>query len=230
MDVITAFLYITFGLLFLGTIIAFSPTLVVTELAILTKSKTPLVHTIAFIAGVALPVILISIFAITSVNPNQDIEIPSTTEVVRLIPIIDIIIASIFIYSGIKLKSSKPKSSKLKPDKMLSTKTLFWFGALKMATSLSSLAAIVLAAQFLKSTTSQSSQQIFGLAWLVVAAILPFVIIAYLKTFKPARFDSIQRYSDKISDFDWRSIIAITLIIGGIGLMVFGIINIENVG
>lgn len=229
MDLIIAFLYIALGLIFLGIVIAFSPTLVLTELAVLTQSKTPLKHTVAYIAGISIPVIIFSLISLAVVNPDITIQVPGTKQILRSIPLTDIFVGLIILIYGIKLKISAPQTkSKFNSLKLLNTKTLFWFGAIKMATSLTSIAAILYAARFLKTNTTESLQQVFGVFWLLCVSIMPFVLIALSKQFSPKSFIKIQAYSDRLTDMNWRLIIALALITGGFILIFTGIYNIDN--
>lgn len=229
MELITAFLYIVLALLFLGVIIAFSPTLVITELAILTKSKNPLIHTLAFIAGVALPVLILAALSLILVDPYQKIDIPSLDEEIGPTPLLDLAAGGLFMFGGLKLlKSSPNKTSRFDPNKLLSTKTLFWFGAIKMATSVSSLAAILYAARFLKTNTTEPLQQFAGLLWLLAVTLTPFILIAFSKRFSPKSFDRIQKFSDKVSELNWRRLIALAMVILGIALVISGIFTLDQ--
>jgi hypothetical protein len=209
-------------------VIAFSPTLIFTEIAILTKSKRPLRLTLAFIGGIAVPVILLALLALALYNPSAQIHVPKTSEVLSVTPLLDIIVGVGFVFASFHLGNKPKKASKFDPEKLFSYKTMFIFGAIKMATSLSSIAAILLAARFLKATLTNSTQQLFGVLWLVIAALLPFIIILLVDYFSPKRFAIIRKYSDKASELNWLRILALALQVGGISLIVFGIINIGN--
>lgn len=228
MDILTAFLYITFGLLILGMVIAFSPTLIFTEIAIITKSKQPFKLSIALIAGIAVPIVALVLLAVLLYDPNTEFEVPKTSEVLSITPLIDVTVGIALIIAGSRIGKGPKKESNFNPEKLFSFKTMFLFGAIKMATSLSSIAAILIAARFLKTTTSDSTQQLLGVVWLVGAALLPFILILLVNYFSPASFAKIKMHSEKISELNWSRILALTLTVGGIGLIVFGIINIRN--
>lgn len=214
----------------LGVVVAFSPTLVVTELAVLTRSKQPVLHTVAFIAGIAVAVTIFCLAATLFVDPAKDIDIPNTREVLGRVPLMDIIIGVLLLAAGRHfLKTPSPtvevEAKKFKPERLLSARTLFWFGFLKMATSLSSIAAILVASRFIKTTLDQGSLQFAAIVWLITISILPFVILVTLQQYRPEIFQRIQAASDRATGLNWRRIIAWTLIVAGAYFLVGGVIN-----
>lgn len=213
----------------MGIVIAFSPTLVVTELTILTRSKKPVLQSIAFIMGIALAVTLFCLVALVLIDPNKDINVPSTREIIRGIPLTDIVVGIILIVVSRRIArpNSKPKvkEHRFKPEKLLSTRTLFWFGFIKMATSLSSIAAIILAAQFINTSVNGGTLRLASVLWLIAVALFPFVLILLLKQYRPLTFGKIQSASDWAINLNWRRVIAIALLASGGYFIIIGALN-----
>ncbi len=202
----------------LGIIIAFSPTLFITELAILTRSKRPLIQSIAFITGISLAVLLFCIVALLLFDPAKQLTIPSTREVIHSTPAADMIVGVLLLVFGVKLLRPKVSEDSLsqqhspKAGTLLSTKALFWFGFIKMATSLSSIAAIILATRFIMTSVATGGMRAASVAWLVVVAVFPFVLILLWQQYWPERFAKVQRVSDRVVGVNWRRVIAITMV------------------
>lgn len=225
MDIITAFLITTFSLLILGWVIAFSPTLIMIELAILTQSKNPIYLTALFISGLITPVILFVLFAMFTVGQDPHVNIFGNKHAIELSPLLDLlagvtlIVVGIIMYRGDDVRSLDA----VETEKLLSGKKLYWFGAVKMATSVSSLAAIIIAANLLKDYTNEVAFQAAGIVWLVIAVCLPFIVIPVIMMYHPKLFKRLQQYSNRVTRFNWSKVIAIGFITVGVGLAVIGI-------
>ncbi|MCA9327110.1 hypothetical protein KDA14_01125, partial [Candidatus Saccharibacteria bacterium] len=66
------------GLALLGIVIAFSPTLILAEVAILTRGKDPVPRTIALVSGITTAVAVFSVVAFALIDPTKEITLPST--------------------------------------------------------------------------------------------------------------------------------------------------------
>jgi hypothetical protein len=181
----------------LGIIVAFSPTLVLTEITVLLKSKKPVVHVMALISGIALAVAIVTSVAVTLLQPSTEINIPVLRDSMRGGPFIDLLIGILLCvigWYGLRRIAShqEKKPSKLSAENLLTTKKLFFFGLAKMATSVSSIIAIVFAARFIKEVTRSSLSQFAAGLWLVAIAVTPFVILALMYYLRPSSFDLLQ--------------------------------------
>lgn len=217
---------LTFGklglvLLFLGLIVAFSPTIVFTELAVILKSKRPVLASIALIAGVGVALLSLIVIGLLIFNPGQQVNIPSTREVLRLVPILDIIAGVLLVWGGNKYTNKTKDKSPSKTS--LGIKSLFLFGLIKMATSLSTLGAIIIAVRVLETHIGDSFWLILAVAWLLVVAMLPFVILVLIKLFKPEKLTKLEVASRKIDTINWRQLLSKLMIWTGILLMIYGL-------
>lgn len=224
--------FVSFALIsVMGIVIAFSPTLILTELTILTRSKKPVVQTLSLIAGIALAIALFCAAVIIFVGPNSNFTVPSTRQVISSIPIIDIIAGILLVITGLRLplsgSNNSVKKSRFSPEKLLNTKTLFWFGLVKMATSLSSIAAIFIALRFIMTSVDTGTLQLASILWLILVAILPFAIILSLKQYKPDIFAKIQNASDRAVNINWRRVIAFSLIVAGSYFIFSGLLHVN---
>jgi hypothetical protein len=229
MDLLGAILTTVAFISILGIIVAFSPTLVITELTILTRSKNAVLQTIAFIAGIALAVTLFCLVAMVFVEPSKQITLPSTRDVVSSVPILDVLIGIVLLVAAFRVLRPNPKptakSLGFKPEKLLSTKTLFWFGFIKMATSLSSIAAILLASRFIMTSVGTGTLQVASVLWLIAVTIFPFVLILLLKQYRPTSFAKIQNASDRAVNLNWRRVIAFVLAVVGCYFVLSGLVH-----
>lgn len=237
MEAIIVLLTIIVGLAVLGIIIAFSPTLILTEIAVLTRSKKPFIHTVALISGISVPILLFSLAALTFVDPQTSYQLPSTRQVIGGIPLFDVLIGMVLIFTGIHLFKPRPnnekaaKTSKINSEKMFSSKTLFWFGLIKMATSLSSIAAILIGVRYIKSLLGgEAVVQTVALFWMVAVSILPFLLIASMSRYFPKTFSRIKLTSDKVVGYNWRLIACAVMIGAGVIFIAAGIINHDQIG
>lgn len=223
------FLVLSFIVLaLLGIVIAFSPTLFVTEIAVLTRSKEPFYHTLFLILGIASSVTMISLLALLCIDPRAEIVLPSSNELLSMIPLTDILIGILLLFTGLRLlrpPGEHTKSTKTYSQYVASPKTLFWFGFIKMSTSLSSLAAIIFASRFIKTYYSFNTAQFAAVLWLVAISLLPFILLIVAKQYRPQIFSKIQHSSDRATTFNWRRIIAGVVLLASIWFMVIGIKN-----
>jgi hypothetical protein len=226
MDSLVTLLYVTIALLVLGVLLAFSPTIILTEIAVLTKSKKPFLYSVFFIAGVAAPILLFGAIAVLFIDPSSNFTIPQTKHILKILPVLDVLIGILFIIAGIqvgKKRSHQAKKEITADDVIFSTGKLFWFGFLRTATRLSGLAAILLAAQLIKQNLDTGISTVVSLVWLVIIAITPLVVLLLLQRSDSKYFVKIASYSDKVASLSWRKIISIGLIVVGTGMILYGI-------
>ena len=215
----------------LGIVIAFSPTLVITELTILTRSKSPVVQSTAFIAGIGLAVSLFSLGALLLINPSNQITLPSTHDIIKSLPIADILAGSMLIFVSTRLLQAKLNETVRKhsfnPNKLLTAKALFWFGFIKMGTSLSSIAAIILAARYIMTSQHAGTLQFASVLWLTAVAVLPFILILLLQQYRPESFTKIQNVSDRALSLNWRRLVAFVFAAAGCYFVLAGTLNLS---
>jgi hypothetical protein len=226
MDVLTSAIYVAFALLVLGVLLAFSPTILITELAILTKSKNPAWLSLFLIAGVATPIVVFSLLAFWFIDPNARIYVPETRHILQIFPLLDFIIGTLFIVAGIRIrKSNNPPANVAKPKVPLTIftpKKIFLFGLVRTITRLSGLAAILLAGQLLKKN-SDGPYAVLGIAWLAAVALSPMVVLLFMQHTHSKSFAKIANYSEQVASIHWRNIISTGLIICGCLFILYGV-------
>lgn len=233
MGPIEIFIVALIGLLVYGIVVSFSPTLFVTEVAILTRSKRPFIHTIAFLAGIAVPLVVYIFLAISITQTNQEIQIPSVREIIGSLPIVTMLAGILLVGAGLRMQTGKQiadstqEKSKEHPEKLFDTKALFWFGLIKMGTSLSSIAAILLGVSFVQSFVTRGALQAMALIWFLAVSLLPFVGIASLKRYSPKTFSRLQKSSDKVSSFDWLKVLRWVFLASGVYLIAYSLMNLS---
>ncbi len=210
----------------LGIIIAFSPTLIIAEIAILTRAKNPVIPTVLLITGIAASVALFGLVTLLFLDPANEIAIPSTREVLGTIPIADILVGILLAVGGIKLLRPDPGQQSTNARKLefsMSSKAVFWFGFIKMSTSLSSLAAIIIASRYIKTYYAGEPIQFAALFWLIAIAVAPFALLVAAKLYRPQLFGKIQSASDRVNKLDWRRLIAGAMLLGSISFLLLGV-------
>lgn len=189
-------------------------------------------HTIAFLAGISIPLVLYIALATVLTDAGQHFQIPTARQVFGNIPIVSVLAGVLLLGAGLRLETSKQVTKisqdahKETSDKLFDTKTLFWFGLIKMGTSLSSIAAILLGVSFIKSFVTRGAFQAVALVWFLAISILPFVGIAGVKRYAPSTFARLQRSSDKVASYDWLKVLRWVFLASGAYLVIFGLLNI----
>ncbi|MDQ5944429.1 MAG: hypothetical protein QG658_496 [Patescibacteria group bacterium] len=233
MGPIELFIFALLGLLLYGIVVSFSPTLFVTEVAILTRSKRPFVHTLAFLAGIAIPLVVYIVLAITITQTNQEFQIPSTREIIGSLPLVSILAGILLIGAGLRLRASQhlaqpsPDKAEEHPEKIFHTKSLFWFGLIKMGTSLSSIAAILLGVSFIQSFVTRGAFQTMALLWFLAISLLPFVGLASLKRYAPKTFSRLQKSSDRVANYDWLKVLRWVFLASGVILIASALMSLS---
>jgi hypothetical protein len=229
MEALTLLIVSVIILAFLGVVIAFSPTLMLTLIAILTRSKKPFLDSLFLIAGIGLSVTIFSIGTMLFVDPAKVIELPSTTDVLGRVPLVDIIAGILLLVVGLRLlrpTNDKRQNSQKSSEYTMNPKTLFWFGFIKMSTSLSSVAAIIIASRFIKTYYTFNTAQFAAILWLVCISLSPFLLLIAAKKYRPQLFKKIQNASDRVSTLDWRRLLAGVVLIASISFLMIGMKNI----
>lgn len=231
MGPIELFIFALLGLLLYGIVVSFSPTLFVTEVAILTRSKRPFLHTLAFLAGIAIPLVVYIALALSITQTNQEFQIPTTREIIGSLPIVSMLAGILLVGAGLRIRANQhltqpnQKKAKEHPEKIFHTKALFWFGLIKMGTSLSSIAAILLGVSFIQSFVTRGAFQTVALLWFLAISLLPFIGLASLKRYAPKTFGRLQKSSDKIASYDWLKVLRWVFLASGVYLIVYALLS-----
>lgn len=228
MEALAILVGILIVLALLGIVVAFSPTLIIAEIAILTRAKDPVRRTLALIAGIATAVTIFSLLALLFIEPTRHITLPSTRDVFDLVPIFDIIVGVLLMFVGLKLlrpAHPKPKAAESAFERRMSPSALYWFGLIKMGTSLSSITAIIIATRLINTYTRTNPVQAVAALWLVAISMLPFVLLILSKQYRPQLFGRIQDMSDRAVSLNWRRYIAGAIMLLSVWFMVVGLRN-----
>lgn len=223
-------------MLLLAMVVAFSPVLFATELAVITRSKNAYWNVFFLIAGILAAVLFLSSLFLLFIDPAKsfEIDLPSFRSVVIVAPLVNIVAGCVCILFALRIRSNldkevvivkKPKKSKFSVEKLDSPGVLFWFGFFKMLLSITSVTAILLAVRYIKSSFDAGMLQWLLLLILVSASVLPFVYIAVLHKIKPDSFSKIQQTSDTIATLNYRIFFANLLFIFGTLLVAIGLFS-----
>jgi len=183
--------------------------------------------------GISIPVILYIALAVVITDAGNNFTMPNAREVIGSLPIVSIIAGILLFSSGLRLKTDRKvvneseEITKESPEKIFHTKTLFWFGLIKMGTSLSSIAAILLGVSFIKSFVTRGVFQAMALIWFIVISLLPFLGIASLKRYAPKTFARLQKSSDRVTAFNWLKVLRWVLLASGIYLIIYGALGVN---
>lgn len=225
MELIAAILTGFILLAVLGIIIAFSPTLIITQIGILTRSRAAARNNTAFILGITSAIVLLLLIALLGIDPAYKLQLPSTRVFIRTIPLVDIIIGMLLVFNGYRLRDAKPPRPTAPKHYGVGAKSLYSFGLIKMASSLSSITAILIAARYIKTVSQGPAMLLLTSMWLIIVAVAPFVLLGALQRYKPHLFAKIQRTSDRTAALNWRRLISVALIFLGCYFLVIGITN-----
>lgn len=227
MGSIETVIYVTLGLLLLGILLAFSPTVVITELAILSKSKKPIEHTIFLMLGVAIPIVIMTALAFFLVDPDAEYSVPQTRHILELLPFLNVIIGALFIIAGLRIGGRGKKATEpMKQEKtatILNSKKLFWFGFIRTATRLTGIAAILMAAQLLKRNYESGVFTFVGIAWFAVVALAPLIVLLIMQRLNSRTLQRINTYSERVASISWRRVAANILLVAGIAFIIYGL-------
>lgn len=220
---------VIFGLIILGIIVAFSPTLILTQVAILTRSKRPILDSAALISGILVPIVIYGALAYLFVDQITTFQLPSPRTTIASLPFIDVLAGVLLLIAGLRLRrprqAQRAAAEAEQPHKLMSPKALFAFGLIKMATSLSSIAAILIGVQFIESYITGNVWQAMALIGFMVISIFPFLLIASLQAYFPHVFQRVKSSSDRVAQLDWISILSWMLILAGTGFVASGLLN-----
>jgi hypothetical protein len=125
------------------------------------------------------------------------------------------------------LAQPSPDKAEEHPEKIFHTKSLFWFGLIKMGTSLSSIAAILLGVSFIQSFVTRGAFQTMALLWFLAISLLPFVGLASLKRYAPKTFSRLQKSSDKVANYDWLKVLRWVFLASGVILIASALMSLS---
>lgn len=236
MEVLFNLFLIFIVIIAMGLFIAFSPVLFTAELAVITRSEDSQRDVVFLVAGVATPIILITVASFLFLNPSQSyaIQSPFKLSSLTLAPLLDLFVGIIFVVSSrlwlrssdeLKIRALKKNKKGSFISKITSPAALYWFGFIKMIMSITSLATILLAIRLIKSSIDGVILQVIAILVLTITAILPFVTIAALERINPRTFSHVKRASDSMALWDYRRISANIVFVGGCLLIALGLFS-----
>lgn len=201
-------------LTFLGVLVAFNPMLLVTELAIILKSKRTIINATAFALGIISPLIIIAM--IGALVFNQDTQFSAFKHSVSLPPLLNIVIGAILLLIGLRLRffpnSTRTKSA---PSPDLSLGSLYLFACFRSALSFTSIVGIITATKIIKDYTDNYFLVLLGLLWTICVGMLPFFGLIGYSLKRP---DSVEYLEERINPIVNRSyrpvVIWVCLVLG----------------
>ncbi len=212
-------------LTFLGIFVAFNPLLLVSELAIILKSKRPLLNSIILIAGVATPLIIIAIVGGFVFNENTQVR--SFSHDIRLSPILNIIFGVILVLVGLRLRFFPKTSNPKKLDSVnMSGISLFWFAFFRSALSFTSIIGIVAATKIIKDMTDNYLVVLLGLFWTICVGMIPFLGMIGYSIKRPETIKNIEERIDPLMNRSYKPILIWGCLILGFYLLSLGILKI----
>lgn len=203
----------------LGFLIAFSPMIVIVNVLVILKSKRPILRTLVLMAGMAAPLIIVSVLAYRFLEPNSQVSLRGITDKISIPPLFDLALGVWLASLAIKRwqyskQHDKPKKSadlimKKPPDKLSG---LFGFAFIKSTLSATNIFAVLVVAKTLITHSIDEPLAAIIILWVILVGLLPFLIILYLYFFKHERLELLSDQVDKLlnRNLDF----AITLILG----------------
>lgn len=230
-EMLAAIFLIIIVIFLLAVFVAFSPTLIITEIGVLLKSRTPLKHAIFLICGISLSIFILVFASIYFIEPSSKIDF-SKDYSFELGNLFDLILGIFLIVFGvIKLKDiDKPKvpaKKRFTTEKILTSKKLFMFGFFKMATSVSSLLAILLAGRFINSFLEQSYMKSIAGLLLFALSLSPFIAIGLVRFLRPDIFDKLNIKFKKAPFARWKNLIFVSCIVIGFLLTLYTLLHLR---
>lgn len=203
------FVVLILQLTFFGIFVAFNPMLLLSELLIVLRSKQPLLHSIIFLAGVSLPLIIIA--AVGAFVFEEDTSVRAFNSNIQLSPVLDLLIgiillliaARLFFVRDIVLKQKSNKRSSPAITERLSYWALFWFAFFRSAISLTSIIGIVAATKVIKEYTDNYAIILLGLLWTITVGMLPFLGMLGYSVRKPETIKTLEQKIDPIMKRDY---------------------------
>lgn len=217
----------------LGLVVTFSPVLYAIELATLTRGKRPVYQTIILLASIAMPLVLLILLLVLTVNPAQPTPIEALAEhppKLVTFPWVSALIglACCMVGIGFFIASRHTSSPKLahKTQALDKHSALFWFGVTKTVVSASGIAALFIAVKLIKQSSKDFAVQTLLVLLLLAAAMLPFVAFLLMHIHLPHRFRAVQKVSDKIASYRYYPAVAVVLCAIGVCFLISTLIHI----
>lgn len=213
------FFILVLELSFLGIFVAFNPLLLVSELVIILKSKRPLLNTIIFMTGVALPLIIFAL--IGAVIFQEDTRIEPLHNSIELSPVVNIAIGVILILMALRqfINHQKPIANGAdvfkKNTASLSYASVFGFAFFRSALSFTSIIGILAATKLIKEYTDNYIIILLGVFWTICIGMLPFLGLLGASLKRPDALKFIEQRVDPILNKNYKASIKwICLILG----------------
>ncbi len=221
------FIIIFIELTFLGLLVAFNPLLLVSELAIILKSKRPLLNAIVLIAGIATPLVLLAI--VGGLIFDESTEIRTFNINIHLSPLLNIVIGFILVLIGLRLQFfPKPAKTKRLQAHQLSLGSLYGFAFFRSALSFSSIIGIITATKIIKDATDNYIVVLLGLFWTISIGMIPFLGMIGFSMKRPDSIKSLESRIDPLMNRSYKPVAIWGCILLGSYLIVIGISSTIN--
>jgi hypothetical protein len=218
------FIVIFLELTFLGLFVAFNPLLLVSELAIILKSKRPILNAIVLVAGIATPLILLAIIGGLIFNDSTSINAFDIN--IHLSPLLNIIIGFILVLIGLRMRFfPKPVTRKKLQASDLSVASLYGFAFFRSALSFSSIIGIVTATKIIKDATDNYIVVLLGLLWTISVGMIPFFGMIGFSLKRPDSIKSLERRIDPFMNRSYKPLAIWGCILLGSYLIIVGVMN-----
>lgn len=231
MNELISLLTVCLAVIFAGLFVAFSPVLIATELAVISRPQSSLGHVIALVAGIATPIIALVLLAALFLDPYQevDMKIAQLRLSINVAPLVNMFAGILLIGLGLWLNqrpTDRPKRVKrFSVDKLVTKTSLYWFGLLRMLLSLTSIAVLLVAMRYIKTNITNNVMQMVLSLVLIGIVLLPFVGIILLHVKDPSRFVRIQQATTAMSRINYQKLLANACSVTGVLLILIGAVT-----
>ncbi len=218
------FIVIFLELTFLGLFVAFNPLLLASELAIILKSRRPILNAVVLVAGIATPLVLLAI--VGGLIFNESTQVNAFNIKLDLSPLLNIMIGFILVLVGLRLHFfPKPPSEKRLQANELSVGSLYGFAFFRSALSFSSIIGIITATKIIKDATDNYVLVLLGLFWTISVGMIPFFGMIGFSLKRPASIRNLEHRIDPLINRSYKPLVALGCILLGSYLVFSGILN-----
>jgi hypothetical protein len=214
------------GIVFLGLIAGFSPTLSIAQVALSTKKRTAARYAYALMAGVlTATVILLVLFQFFSLN-NLISTISSTVEALLISVLFNVVVGILFIITGVYYVSTRRSKAVYHTNTKAirqagGASAFFGFGFAKTLLSLSGITAVYLGGNIIASTTPDIIIRLVLILAFLGATIAPFYFTLVLIKKHPEKLEAfIAKVTSRIADFNYRLVVGGAAIVFGVAVIV----------
>lgn len=173
----------------LGLFIAFSPMLIIVNLLIVLRSKKPIVHAVALIAGILTPLLLVAGLGILFINPDSQISLRAISQEIQIPPLIDLMFGlSLLILATKQLAKPSLPPNPAAAEQFHIPNDNFWslyvFGFMKSLLSATNLFAVLVVAKIIIQSAFNPLFDLALLGWTLAVGMIPFALTLYYHRFR----------------------------------------------